>query len=153
VRDDNLLMAFPLDRAEQFNSRPVLLSSNPSYNHRSLSEARFKEGEGRAGDMFFLVTDALAQWFLAQYEGQFKPWDTFCGLRSKEDFEKLISQLREERSIRNDDTTLLIAGSLDDRPCSEQVESEQPGFAAQEAEVQVTEVEERGALQEGEGEP
>lgn len=106
VRDDKLLVAFPLERAEQFGSRPVLLSSNPANNRQALNDVRTYAGEGRPGDLFLLATDALGHWFLSECEASQLPWATLSGMKKK-DFEKLIGRLRDEHRIRNDDTTLL----------------------------------------------
>jgi len=108
VRNDALFRAFPLDRAEQFGNRPLLLSSNPVNNQRVWDEVQFDEGDCQIDDIFFLVTDALAHWFLVQHEAGAKPWATLCDLNTQEDFDSLIVHLRQERLIRNDDVTLII---------------------------------------------
>jgi hypothetical protein len=107
VREDTLLVAFPLHRTEHFSNCPLLLSSNPAHNWRIWEEVRFGEGEGRPYDLFLLATDALAHWFLAQYEAGAKPWTTLCNLKTENHFTSYITHLRQERVIRNDDVTLL----------------------------------------------
>lgn len=106
VRDDKLLVAFPLDRAEQFGSRPVLLSSNPANNGRALDDIRRCAGDCQPGDLFLLATDALGHWFLSEFEASQLPWARLSGMRKK-DFKKLVDRLRSENRMRNDDTTLL----------------------------------------------
>lgn len=107
VREDTLLAALPLHQAEQFNNRPLLLSSNPANNRRVWKEVWFEEGEWLPDDLIFLATDALAQWFLAQHEVGGKPWATLCDLSTESDFASCIAHLRQEHVIRNDDVTLL----------------------------------------------
>ena len=108
VRDDALLTAFPLKCAEQFGNRPLLLSSNPANNRRVWDEVRRDEGDCQPGDLFLMMTDALAHWFLAQHEVDEKPWALLCDLKTEEDFAAFVAHLRQERLIRNDDTTLLM---------------------------------------------
>jgi hypothetical protein len=107
VRDDTLLAAFPLQRAEQFSIRPVLLSSNPANNRRVWEAVWLGDGTWQPEDLFFLATDALAHWFLAQHEAGAKPWGTLGALQTDADFAACIAALRQERRLRNDDVTLL----------------------------------------------
>jgi hypothetical protein len=86
---------------------PLLLSSSPVNKRHVWEEVGAIEGDCQPGDTFFLATDALAQWVLAQHEAGVKPWATLCELKADEDFASFIAQLRQQRSIRNDDTTLL----------------------------------------------
>jgi hypothetical protein len=108
VRDDELLTTFPVIQLSDFSSRPRLLSSNsePAAESPRLTTAA---GHAAEGDVFFLMTDALAAWFLARHEGGEWPWrrlhcsEAFDG-RSFADW---IDRLRMEKEIRNDDVTLL----------------------------------------------
>jgi hypothetical protein len=121
VRGDQLVRAFPLEHAEQFNSRPVLVSSNPSSNERVWENVFPSEGEAEPDDLFFLATDALSHWFLAQHEAEQKPWQTLCAVKTNEDFEELVARLREDYGMRNDDTTLVtICPVLDDFPLDDE---------------------------------
>ena len=108
IRDNALLHAFPLTKSEEFNSRPILLSSNPSANQSVWNALRFMEGDYRAEDEFILVTDALGKWFLAQCELGEKPWTVLSKLKSETAFNELVADLRKHSAIRNDDTTLLV---------------------------------------------
>ena len=56
----------PFVQAEQFNSRPLLLSSNPSRNAQVWADIKFADGDCKVNDVFILATDALAKWFLTQ---------------------------------------------------------------------------------------
>ncbi len=108
VRDNTLIRAFPLERAEQFNSRPMLLGSNPELNNRIWNQFRFLEGDYRPGDMFLMATDALAKWFLERHEAGAKPWTTLTSLKTESDFHQFVQDLREKSQVRNDDTTLMF---------------------------------------------
>ena len=74
-----------------------------------------QQGDWRPGDRLWLMTDALAQWFLVQVEAGDKPWlclDPLLHPASDEDaaqhaFSAWIESLRAARQLRNDDVTLL----------------------------------------------
>lgn len=114
VRGEELVASFPLERAEQFDSRPTLISSVPSGN-AGLDEAlRVARGVCRIGDVFYLMTDALACWFLRRLE--LRDGDPFYYLNQIEDdstFEEIVRTQREDRLedgqrlLRNDDVTIV----------------------------------------------
>jgi len=117
VRTDELVSKFPVELAEEFNTSPLLVSSNPASNQRIWPHIKSAEGDAQPGDLFFLATDALAQWFLAQCEAGAKPWQTLCALKDNEEFAAFCNEWRDKRdeqgermksTMRNDDVTLLI---------------------------------------------
>jgi hypothetical protein len=104
VRDDELHISFPLNRSEDFNSRPALLSSKPTSNEHLSEHIHRLTGEWQPGDVFYLMTDALACWFLKAVENGEKPWK--IRRSTQESFENWIDKLRKESAIRNDDVTM-----------------------------------------------
>jgi hypothetical protein len=109
VRDDDLVKPspFPVTDAEEFGVTPALITTSNVYNQRSLKNLKIEEGDYRPGDIFLLATDALSQWFLRARENGQKPWSRLQGITQVE-FANLISELRQEGVIRNDDVTLLV---------------------------------------------
>lgn len=108
VRDDQLIATFPLAQSEEFNSRPILLASNENHNYSAVRDIKFASGGVKAGDRFFLATDALAKWFLTRQEKGEKPWQELLALQTEEEFGVLSQRLRKEQGVRNDDMTLVI---------------------------------------------
>lgn len=108
IRGETLLKAFPFTTSEQFNSRPLLLGSNPARNSQVWADIKFAEGDCQIGDSFILATDALAKWFCAQVEMGQKPWTILTGLNTDEEFAGFVGRLRKKSAIRNDDTTLVV---------------------------------------------
>lgn len=108
IRDGKLVTSFPLTKAEQFNSRPNLLCSNAANNSGVWSEVRYEQGECRADDLFILATDAIAKWFLEQTHIGGKPWELLNNIRSSQEFSDFVARLRNEKAMRNDDTTVLL---------------------------------------------
>jgi len=109
VRNGELLTAFPIKESSQFSTGPKLMPTRPHLLGRALANMDEAEGEWRAGDLFFLATDALAAWFLAGAEEGHAPW-TSLGLfesDAPELFAAWVGEQRGLRQLRNDDVTLV----------------------------------------------
>jgi hypothetical protein len=109
VRKDRLLRALPMVRADEFGANPWLLGSS-TLPDKSLAH----DGVGHSGnwdtkDRFWLMTDALAQWFLREAEAGAKPWTALEALQSQSDaaFAAWVEEQRDGQKLRNDDVTLL----------------------------------------------
>ena len=107
VRNDRLLLSFPLEDAGQFDNNPALVCSNPANSQGLWEGVRLQSGECSPGDRFILASDALAAWFLASYAAGEKPWETLLELDASER-DAWVGEQRSERLMRNDDTTLVI---------------------------------------------
>jgi hypothetical protein len=106
VGRSGLCTAFPLIRSDDFNCRPTLIGSRPESLPALLQRL---SGRASPGDRFYLMTDALSQWFLREYEQGQQPWDSIdrIAVDSPNSFTNWITELRDNRLLRNDDTTLL----------------------------------------------
>jgi hypothetical protein len=108
VRQDHLIAAFPLSRSHDFNQTPALIGSR-----QSLAKMPKKQewGKWAPGDRFFLMTDALAQWFLRRNEGKQNPWQSLnrrlAEPKAGELLTAYIEQLRDQKELKNDDVTLV----------------------------------------------
>ena len=110
ARDDGVL-AFPLAHSGEFGTRPALLSSNQAANAGLEERLACLAGDWQPGDRFYLMTDALACWFLQDAEGGERPWTTLRDLALSGDrasFAGWIGDLRATGRLRNDDVTLLM---------------------------------------------
>jgi hypothetical protein len=60
-------------------------------------------------DLFFLMTDALACWFLKEREQGNKPWHILRDLdtQGQASFKQFVSDLRTQQQMKNDDVTLV----------------------------------------------
>ncbi len=111
VRENRLYRAFPMHNSEDFGNTPWLVGSrNTSPKSLKKKEMRAK-GDWLAGDRFWLMTDALAQWFLSRVEAGKQPWGDLDALVAEEEsenrFAAWIDQQRDEKLLKNDDVTLL----------------------------------------------
>ncbi len=111
VREDELLAVGPIDRAEHFNNSPMLISSKTQEPIRRRSgHVAMMHGLWEPGDVFYLVTDAMAQWLLSELEAQRPPWEPLRDLCADDDetlYSRLVAELRANHGLHNDDTTLL----------------------------------------------
>ena len=118
VRDNKKLVAYPIENSQDFGNTPTLLCSrtnrNSQINDRVFDKVTLWEQDWHPGDHFLLATDALAQYMLRQFEKGENP-SMFIAQLAKEgnldkqqkEFENWIESLRKEKTIRNDDTTLV----------------------------------------------
>ncbi len=108
ARADNLVCQFPPLASGEFNNHPHLISTSRQSNSRVCDFKLERSGNWRTGDSFYLMTDALAQWFVLQIEAGQDPWKTLRDVNSDgETFSELVERLREDGTMRNDDTTLI----------------------------------------------
>jgi hypothetical protein len=102
-----LARAFPLARSADFGNCPSLLGSRQAQQ----GPPKKARGRWRAGDRFYLMTDALAQWFLARHEARARPWQAIDTVLAEpatgKAFAAWVEGLRDHGGLRNDDVTLL----------------------------------------------
>ena len=88
------------------------MHSRPQVADQVEPNAILAGGRCRPGDMFFLATDAFAEWFLRQVEVGRDPCPLLTKLvnapASESAFRDLIEKLRDNDQLRNDDVTLLV---------------------------------------------
>jgi hypothetical protein len=109
VRDNRHHFAFPLDHSARFGNTPLLIGSTPSQPAGTLKKVPRAGGDVRPGDRFWLMTDAMARWYLERVEAGEKPWllvEQLCE-GSEEEFNDWVVFSRSTKRLRNDDTTLL----------------------------------------------
>jgi hypothetical protein len=111
IRQGQLRSAFPVSHAADFGDSPWLVGSRGfSPGTMALREHRL-QGEFAAGDRLWLMTDALAKWFMHLAEAGQRPWELLEPLLWLADaparFVNWIAALRGAGQIRNDDVTLL----------------------------------------------
>ncbi|MHC4077628.1 MAG: PP2C family serine/threonine-protein phosphatase [Planctomycetota bacterium] len=111
VRDQKLLVVGPVARSADFDNSPFLLSTKcPAPIPRGAPHVHVMSGTWQPKDAFYLASDALAQWVLAEEEAGRPPWKTLCELGTKaqvQPFDSLVDGLRSANQLHNDDTTLL----------------------------------------------
>jgi hypothetical protein len=115
VRQGEMIGAFPVTSAADFSNAPWLVGSRTSPGEVPHKNGLQQTGDWQPRDRFWMMTDALAQWFLLQVESGGKPWLALEPLLhtsgdddlAQQAFAAWIEGLRAARQLRNDDVTLL----------------------------------------------
>ena len=103
IRRNSVVTAFPINSWQEFNNSPPLLSSNKGNWSKELTHFSHASGAWENSDEFFLMTDAMACWFLRCVQEGRQPMDVLDRL---ERFDEWVESLRDQ-GMRNDDVTLL----------------------------------------------
>lgn len=111
-----LLETFPYHASEQFEGKPTLFSTLPQHNLNLLDSGAFSVPEvvwsyAETRPLFLLcLTDALGAWLLRNMEaGNSAALEILLAVRSNEELAELVEREREAKSMRRDDSTLVIA--------------------------------------------
>lgn len=105
IQNKELIVKWPLDSSAQFNNSPILLSTK-SENNDGLVVPQQTSGKWSPGDLFYLMTDAMAQYYLQVVEQGGLPESAMPDLSSAE-FSEYVAGLRSSGQMRNDDVTFL----------------------------------------------
>ncbi len=107
LRGECLLSSFPMENSAAFAEDPVVIGSvNRKQDH--LLTFHQSADDCQPGDLLVLATDAVAAWIVAEYEqGRTPRLDSWWQM-SQEAWRGMILELREENSIRYDDSTVLL---------------------------------------------
>jgi hypothetical protein len=96
-----------MESAAAFNNRPKLLSSNPDRNQEIDEFVRVTCGLWLSGDAFLLMTDALAAYVLRRVVDADETIDAALPFRRPAGFRRWVEARRDDRSLHNDDVSLL----------------------------------------------
>lgn len=109
IRGGSLFKWLPLNSSDQFNNRPHLIYSNPAPNSHLDEWVIREKGDLYPNDTFYLLTDALAYWFLRSSEMGGRPWDLLEKFKygTFPTFEQWVQNLRDNDPRFNDDATTL----------------------------------------------
>ncbi len=89
---DYCFLQLPQLKASEFTTRPPLVHSHYPLSALALQYAK---GYAQGGDRFYLMTDALALWWVQQMELGQKPWQTFDQMGQVDDFRAWVERQRE----------------------------------------------------------
>jgi hypothetical protein len=109
LRQDRLLVSFPLTQVDEFGNRPDLLCSRSRPGHKT--KETLARGDWHPDDRLLLMTDALAHWFLQEAAANHRPWEIVEQRATEKTFAGWIEELRDAKRLRNDDVTLIIIRS------------------------------------------
>ena len=112
-RGNELAMTFPIASSIEFNTRPYLLCSISHERDSIISNLHIVGGKCRIGDVFYLMTDALACWLLSLDEVGQPAFTYINDISTQEQFEGLVTSWRADLDhdgrpyLKNDDVTLV----------------------------------------------
>jgi hypothetical protein len=112
IRGGHLHRAFPLSSPVEFGTTPWLVGSRSSCGEALEDRSQRAEGDWLTGDRLWLMTDALALWFLEEADRRSWPWLELEGLLRapvpRDAFVAWVGKLRDAHRLRNDDVTLMV---------------------------------------------
>ncbi|NUP17231.1 MAG: hypothetical protein HOZ81_14205 [Streptomyces sp.] len=107
LREGRPTELFPLDRPDQFDTHPDLVSTRAEAPESLAPVLRTTEGACGPDDVLLLMTDALAQWALeAAAEHGSTVW-TFLERAEPDEFGVRVRELRASREMKEDDVSLV----------------------------------------------
>ncbi len=114
--EDSGFHSFPQRSVDEFDSTPYLIATFKHKNeHLSETDKQHLRpltlSQGKT--TFYLMTDAIAHWFMNKCAKGDPPHDTLLAM-TDEHFEVFISELREKQEIKNDDVTVVIMEVIND---------------------------------------
>jgi len=114
-----LLQSFPYVQAEEFQQRPQLLSTNTISNTFVTSQDFLANHQktwslqGRSDPVILCMTDALGAWALRHSQNGNPRWQQLAQIRDVTELESLVIQERDAKTLRVDDTTLVLLSFLE----------------------------------------
>lgn len=114
VRGTELIEVFPLSDPDEFDSSPALLSSQVFRGSHGGHHLQVRTGSVQTGDVFYLATDAVAEWLLGRVRFEPDVWEGLADL-DHEGFAALVEDARRAGEMGDDDSTLLraVVGATD----------------------------------------
>lgn len=110
---DRVVATFPYESPEEFDQRPLLLSTNPAQN-AFLAEHDVQRDFTAGWDIGALtdpavlcVSDALGRWILAHRNGEPSPIATLRRIKRRRAFSRFVAEEQAAGRLHRDDTTML----------------------------------------------
>lgn len=108
LHENNINTLFPIMQSVDFNNHPPLISSVSNNNNDLTDFENTTTFTIVNTDTLYLMTDALALWFIYDHEYGGKPWEDIDNNSADNDaFRKWIADLRDKKLLENDDITLI----------------------------------------------
>ncbi|HLI64714.1 MAG TPA: hypothetical protein VKV05_15065 [Terriglobales bacterium] len=124
-RGNELIVAFPLTAPECFNSRPALIPSLPQAIDAAVGELKTCSGQLEDGDHIWLMSDAIACWYLTNHSGTAGRGSSpnrllSAVLAGDAETAALIRNERALGNLRNDDVAVLYIKAVSSPQSREQ---------------------------------
>lgn len=110
LRDGAIHTSLPLSRADDFGAHPTLVPSLDLIQTDALAALRVESGPAETGDVFLLLSDAVAAWYLRAFAGLDHAAVQLDSLLDHSDTDELMLLFDEARGTNqcsNDDIAIL----------------------------------------------
>jgi hypothetical protein len=110
MRGGQIVAALPIESHESFNWMPPLAPTAGALREAALKRAVFRAGRAEVGDVFFLLTDAVAAWFLqshAEGRARVKEFDSLAASSENEALAELLRGERRAGRLKDDDVAVI----------------------------------------------
>jgi hypothetical protein len=109
VREETVRSSFPLCDAEAFSNQPPLLPSRAADDETVCRHVSLRRADWQTEDSLYVMTDALAAWFLRATAVGERPWESLRDLETADglEFSTWVALKRDQGELRDDDTTLV----------------------------------------------
>lgn len=109
-RGGAVLTALPVSTHEAFNSAPPLVPSGESMTEAALARLVTVKGSAERGDVFLLMSDALAAWYFESSslrDGRAAEFDSLLAASENESLAALVRRERESKRMKDDDVAVV----------------------------------------------
>ena len=109
-RGARIITALPLSDPNEFGNRPILVPSNIGAQEKAIENVTIDRGMVEPGDVFLLLTDAIAAWYLrnnAAEPARVTQLEEALSVGDQRSLEALIAHERAIQALRNDDVAIL----------------------------------------------
>lgn len=122
IRNGECISSFPIASSSAFSNFPLLLCSVPERNGNVFDSKKVAvDGSWQSGDLFLLMSDTVACWFLSQMEAGLtrSAVESLDSIHSLDAFVSLVSHARATRGsdgnflMRDDDVTVTLVRVVD----------------------------------------
>jgi hypothetical protein len=110
TRDHAVVAALPISKPEEFGYHPQLIPSNLQLQQGIVEQFTVSSGHAEKDDVFLLLTDAIAAWYLrisADNPTRIHEFDQVLDGMDVEAVERFVTQERADKSLRNDDVAIM----------------------------------------------
>jgi len=116
IYKDKFVSSFPIDKFEDFDSYPFLISTDISYNKyidKNFIAKYTTEWKCHSSTLILLMTDALGYWFLSDKEKGLKKVQLLFKAKNQEKaFKEFVFNERKKGKMKLDDSTLIVVGFI-----------------------------------------
>lgn len=106
-RGNVLVKSLPLSRSESFNNAPILVASNCALHESSMKSVVIDCGNCETGDVLWLMSDAVASWYLKCFENDDLAAEDYFFTRPDHELMEFFDRERLAGTIRNDDLAIV----------------------------------------------